>query len=136
MSLLAAISLFSLPGGIDGARLLEAIRQVEGSPVGHVSAADCRGIYQLGRLTWMQHSKKPFLWAISESPEAVRETERVALAHTRWIAEKVLPGLGLPPTPYSVALVWRKGATNVRKLNLTKANVDYAKRVQALYESQ
>ena len=134
--LAAAISLFTAQSqAIDVARLTEAIRQAENTPLHHISPSGCRGEYQIGLLAWKQNTNLPFLLAITDTPGARVATKHVAEAHVAWITKKALPALKLPVTPYSVALVWRKGYSNVSKLNLTKENVDFARRVQNLYEA-
>jgi hypothetical protein len=134
--LAAAISLFTAPSQvIDIARLTEAIRQAENTPLHYISPSGCRGEYQLSVLAWKQNSNQPFLLALTDTPEARATTKRVAESHVSWIVNKALPALKLPVTPYSAALIWRKGYGNVAKLNLTAENVDFARRVQNLYEA-
>ena len=107
---------------------------VEASSVRHVSKTGARGIYQIKESTWRQYSERPHEWANELSYVAQAEARRVALRHAHWIVESAFPALGLPVTPYSFALVWHPGFGNVAKLNLSPANVDYAKRFENLYE--
>ena len=139
MKLLAAILATFLPAqaaqGIDIARFVDAARAAENSPRHFISHDGARGCYQLKEITWSQYSKKPFEWATSDEPYALVETRRVALAHASWIVNSAIPSLNLSATVYTAALIWRKGYENVRKLNLTRENIDFAKRVCNLYES-
>jgi hypothetical protein len=133
------ISLLGMSGTakaeLDISRCLWAVRMVENADVRFVSKSGARGIYQIRPAVWMQYSDKPLEWANSEDPTAIRETYRVAMAHARWIFDKAIPTLKLSRTPYTFGLVWLAGYGNVERLNLSPANVSFAKRLTNLYES-
>ena len=138
MNLVAALIALVIPPPakpvLDILHLIEAIRQVEHSRIDYVSPSGARGVYQLKQRTWEEYSRQPFAWASDRTYVAQQETKRVALKHAHWVLEKAIPSLKIAPTPYSFALVWGPGYGNVDKLNLTDDNVDYAHRVENVYE--
>ena len=118
---------------LDAARCLRVVVAIEGSSRDHVSKTGALGIYQIQPATWAQYSKMPPSTATKGTPEAIAETERVALAHASWIIRVAIPDLGIPETPYSFALVFGPGFGHVSKLNLSPKNVECARRFSNLY---
>lgn len=138
MNLVAALITFVIPQPVKPAvnvsHFVDAIKAVEHSRIDYVSPTGARGTYQIKESVWKKYSKRPFAWASELSYVAQEETRHVALQHAHWIVEKAIPALNLPVTPYSAALIWNPGYGSVEKLNLTDKNVDYAHRVENIYE--
>lgn len=103
-ALLAVLLALTPPPADLDARLLAAIHQCENGPIGN------RG---------------------NLSP-AAQHDNRDDAGHLRWIKETLLAN-GYVPTPHLIALVWVAGFDRVRLRQETKAQLDYAKRVTALF---
>ena len=115
--------------------LLEAIRVVEDAHHYQYGAAGEQGDYQILPSVWRAYSKKPFGWTERyKDAVAVAEVRRVAELHAEWILSK-LAHLQQPFTAHSFGLMWTAGYGAVRTRTYSKAKLDYARRVQNVYDS-
>ena len=122
MIILAALLVFVAP---DPAKMVDAIRTVEGASVTAIGRHGERGPYQTGREVWRQHSKKPYWWASSPAPEHQAEARRVAIEHVKWL-ERNLPAAGMPVSAYTVALAWNAGIGHVERREFVPENFLFA----------
>ena len=113
---------------VDFDRFLHAIAQVETGGNQHsIGRHGERGLYQIGAVTWRQHSRLPFYRA--HDPEAARQ---VALKHLRWLHDGLLRNR-IQPTPELLAMAWNCGLSATINRRIPKRTYDYAGRVTNLY---
>jgi len=126
------LSVASLNASMDS--MLRAISSIES---GHNKLSN-NGVaitqYQITRVVWEQHSKMRWSYAKAhlDWKDVQDETERVARAHVRWIAER-LDANGKTANPFTIAMCWRGGVTYYLKGEFSADRVDYANRAANLY---
>jgi hypothetical protein len=102
---------------------LEAIHQLENprdsSAPGQYGEL---GPYQFEEQVWRRYTRAPFAQALDR-----RASDAVAVKHYDWIKGQ-LERLGLPVSPYMIALVWNGGMGAVLGENPPAAALDYAAR--------
>ncbi len=102
---------------------LEAIHQLENprdsSAPGQYGEL---GAYQFEEQVWRRYTRAPFNQALDR-----RASDAVAVKHYEWIKSQ-LERLGLPVSPYMIALVWNGGMGAVLGENPPAAALDYAAR--------
>jgi hypothetical protein len=113
--------------------VVEAIRQVENSPIRAVGRGGERSEWQIGPSVWREYSSKPLWWASSVKREHRQEQHRVALALVTWIHDN-LHCIPLSDTAYSIGLVYTCGYKTVKHSMPTQAKFGYAQRVQNVYD--
>lgn len=109
---------------VDSARLLDAIRQIEGH-----KWSDPGGAYAIQRGTWHQHTRLPYRLAGIKI-----HADHVAALHIAWLA-RTLANDGWPVNAYTLAGCWRYGFEGFRD-RARIGRVDYATRAWNLYFAQ
>ena len=133
-TILAAGLLLVLPNPeISRARVAHSIALREGWDGHSIGAADERGRYQFKPATWFRFSHKPLFWAESSRQDCLAEQDRVA---RRVISEAItrLPSMGMPVSPYTIALAWNAGLGAVERREIPVRAFEFAAAVRALYE--
>ena len=133
--LILAASLFvAIPAQeIRHVRLTHAIVLRENWDGHSIGAADERGRYQFKPSTWFRFSHRPLFWASSSRQDCLAEQDRVA---RRVISEAItrLPAMGMPVSPYTIALAWNAGLGAVERREIPMRAFEFAAAVKALYE--
>lgn len=88
------------------------------------------GAYQMRRITWYSLTTQPF--RLAKDPNVA---PAIAAKYLRRICA-ALRRVGLPPTAYYMALTWKEGIRNVRDGTYGPKAVDFADRVQNLYDEK
>ena len=100
---------------IDAARELAAIAQVE-------TGGNAAAVGRAGETL-----------AVQMTPAMYRHYHGDAAAALRDI-EASLPRIGMPVSPYTVALAWNCGLTKLSRRQISDSAADYARRVKAIYD--
>ena len=85
--------------------------------------------YQFRQLTWEQYSEISF----KDAPNHPEEVEKVFLDHVRWIRHRII-GLEKDPTVTNIAIIWNAGYGNFLHGTVPDSTLDYAMRVENLFE--
>jgi len=127
--LLALLAFAPAVNAQDFARLADCIRQVETKSHRQIGPAGERSEYQLTRAVWHRYTDLDFRSASTSGARA--EAQRVAVAHLRHIWNAVEN-----PTIYRAALAWNAGIGATNRCRVTRAQADYARRVENLYHEK
>jgi hypothetical protein len=120
---------------VSPARMAQCLVRREGWDGHSIGASDERGRYQFKPATWFHFSHRPLFWASSGRTDCLAEQDRVA---RRVIAEAIarLPGLGMPVSPYTIALAWNAGLGAIARREIPDRAATFAGDIQHLYDKE
>ena len=113
-------------------RIAHCLVRREGWDGHSIGPSDERGRYQFTPATWFRFSHRPLFWASSGRQDCLAEQDRVA---RRVISEIItrLPKLGMPVSPFTIALAWNMGLGAIARRDITNRAAAFAGDVQNLY---